>query len=228
MSGLCPIKRSAFLQTLTGSGLLLPLLPAGVSGANPEKKFRLLDHPRRKRDFGDLRSRKVIFLAHCQVNMNARMHRCANVFPASSGPVVRCCLEHELGIVQMPCPELMVTGLGRDRDEPEQEFLRQALEMPESRRRIRELAAQVVFQMTEYRFQDFSLIGVLGSENSPSCGVTRTADLANRFVPGQGVFIRELRSLMQKQGLDLPFKGVEDEKAEEAAAWIEETLKKQG
>ena len=139
------------------------------------------------------------------------MHNCAT-YPAAVKPVVDFCLEHDIGIVQMPCPELLVMGLGRDRDDPEQEYLCQALRMPLARKRIRKLAEQVVFQMKEYRFQGFTMLGVLGSNGSPSCGVERTAypDPKKRFGPGEGVFIEELKALMKKEGLDLEFKGLDD------------------
>ena len=225
-----PIKRDCFFRRLCGAGIAACLAGPARSAVAAEKKFRLLDHPRHKRDFNDLRSRKVIFLAHCIPNMNARMHNCARVFPASVEPIIRFCMDNELGMVQMPCPELLVTGLGRDRDEPEVEYLRQALEQPVSRERIRKLADQVVFQMKEYRFQGFTMIGVIGNDGSPTCGVDITAwpDPDNRFAPGEGIFIQELKAGMKAAGLELPFKGIDDEKAGEAVTWIARRLKETG
>jgi len=225
-----PIKRDCFFKRLCSAGIAACLAGSAYPAGAAEKKFRLLDRPRHKRDFSDVRSKKVIFLAHCIPNMNARMHNCARVFPASARPIIEFCLDNELGMAQMPCPELLVTGLGRDRDEPEVEYLRQALEQPVSRERIRKLAEQVVFQMKEYRFQGFNMIGVIGNDGSPTCGVDRTAwpDPDNRFGPGQGVFIQELGALMKEAGLGLPFKGIDDEKAGEAVDWIARRLKETG
>jgi len=209
--------------------MLSTLLPFSSAPANDDKKFHLLDHPRHKRDFDDCRSYKVIFLAHCITNMNARMHKCAT-FPAAVKPIVEFCLEHDIGMIQLPCGELMVTGLGRDRDEPEQEYLRQALEMPVARTRIRQLAEQVVFQMKEYRFQGFTMLGVLGKNGSPTCGVETTAfpDPEKRFGPGQGVFIQELELLIKEAGLEIPVKGFDDAKPEESVDWIRENLRRAG
>lgn len=225
-----PIKRNCFFKQFCGAGVAACLLGSAYPAGSAENKFRLLDHPRHKRDFNDMRSKKVIFLAHCIPNMNARMHNCVRVFPASVKPIIRFCMDNELGMAQMPCPELLVTGLGRDRDEPEVEYLRQALEQPISRERIRKLAEQVVFQMKEYRFQGFEMIGVIGNDGSPTCGVDRTAwpDANNRFAPGEGVFIQELKALMKEAGIELPFKGIDDERAEEAVAWIAGRLKETG
>ncbi|MFH1070306.1 MAG: hypothetical protein V1794_11865 [Candidatus Glassbacteria bacterium] len=224
------ISRQNFIRKSLALPLAVAAVPACTGTEKPGGAFRLLDHPRHKRDFSDVRSRKVVFLAHCIPNMNARMHACANVFPACVKPIIQLCLDSEVGIVQMPCPELMVVGLGRDRDEPEVEYLRQALEQPVAVERFRALAGQVVFQMQEYRFQDFRMIAVVGSDGSPSCGVERTAwpDPARRFAEGQGVFIRELKAQMSRAGIDLPFKGIEDEKIEETVAWLAEQIGKAG
>ena len=227
------ITRHSFIKKCSLTGLFLPLVSC-TSGeraeSGPVNKFRLLDHPRHQRDFGDIRSKKIIFLANCILNMNTRMHRCANFFSAANKPILQFCLDHELGMAQMPCPELMVTGLGRDRDEPEVEYLRTALEMPVSREGIRRLAEQVVFEMKEYRFQGFEMIAVLGNDGSPSCGVERTAfpDSESRFGPGRGVFIQELQALMKEAGIEVPFKGIDDDKAEEAVAWLAELMKQRG
>jgi hypothetical protein len=52
--------------------------------------------------------------------------------------------------------------------------------------------------------------------------VERTAwpDPAMRFGPGQGVFIQELKKLMEKSGIDLPMKGIEDDRIEESVEWL--------
>jgi len=226
MAEIKSISRACFFRSLClSAGALCAYSDADAENKSVEK-FHLLENPRHKRDWNDKRSRKVVFLAHCIANMNARMHRCSQVFAASAAPLVRFCLDHELGMAVMPCPELLVTGLGRDRDEPEKEYLRQALEEPLARQRIRELARQVVFQMNEYRFQGFEMVAMLGNDGSPSCGVNRTSwpDPAKRFGPGRGVFIEELRALMAEAGIELPMMGIEDERIEESVSRLEKTI----
>ncbi len=212
------IKRGAFLRRITAAVGACPLL-AAVAQAD-ESGFRLLGHPRIKRDFADKRSYKVLFVAHCMLNMNARMHQCANVWPDSVHPLVRFCMEHGVGMAQMPCPELMTVGLGRDRDEPQQDYLRQALEMEPSRVIMRRFAADTVFQMKEYLFQGYKVLGVVGNDGSPSCGVAQTHDLQNKPGPGQGVYIEELRALMAKEGLTIPVIGNVDGQEEKTLAWL--------
>ena len=59
--------------------------------------------------FADGRSRKVVFLAHCLLNQNAISDGTA-VYPAAFRELVQFFLEHQVGIVQLPCPELCCLG----------------------------------------------------------------------------------------------------------------------
>jgi hypothetical protein len=58
-----------------------------------------------KRDWnGDIRSGKVIFVAHCVLNQNARMVNVAD-FPAMHDQLCDYLQKSQVGIIQMPCPE---------------------------------------------------------------------------------------------------------------------------
>jgi len=77
-----------------------------------------------------------------------------------------------------------------------------------------------VFQMKEYLFQGYKVLGVVGNDGSPSCGVAQTHDLQNKPGPGQGVYIEELRALMAKEGLTIPVIGNVDGQEEKTLAWL--------
>ena len=62
--------------------------------------------------FTDVRSKRVIFLAHCLLNQNSISDGTA-VYPAAFEELIRMLLAQEVGIVQMPCPELCCLGLDR-------------------------------------------------------------------------------------------------------------------
>ena len=107
--------------------------------------------------FTDGRSKRVIFLAHCLLNQNAISDGTA-VSPASFQAVIRLLLDAEVGIVQMPCPELCCLGLDRGNihgaDSPvtvENTRIRESLGQDGPRRQLEGLADQVVHQILEYR-----------------------------------------------------------------------------
>ena len=163
--------------------------------------------------FTDGRSRRVIFLAHCLLNQNAISDGTAEV-PAVHREILRTILDAQVGVVQMPCPELCCLGL--DRGDPkggerpvvvENTRIRRAMGQPEAAARLRELTSQVVRQIREYRKHGFAVLGIVGVDRSPCCGVNTTSD-QDRELPGQGVFIAALQTAMVAAGLTVPVIGV--------------------
>jgi predicted secreted protein len=166
----------------------------------------MANKPQVRRNFDkDGRSRKVIFVAHCMLNQNARDAGTAD-FPAMMKPLLRAMEMRDIGIVQLPCPELMVLGLGRGRGPFE--TIRGALERPESQLRLGGLADQVVDQIKEYQRHGFHVVGILGKNGSPTCGVH------------EGVFVRLLRQRLRAEGLQVEVQGIDDHSQQKAIEWV--------
>ncbi len=163
--------------------------------------------------FADGRSKRVIFVAHCILNQNAKIDRCARC-PGAMRELAAYLVESGLGIVQMPCPELVVLGLDRQADpsrDPtiESEDTRVAARMREAPARAAcwALAADVAHQIAQYLHHGFEVVGLLGINGSPTCGVeTNWRD--GEEPPGPGVFIESLRSRLESDGAEIPFRGV--------------------
>ena len=163
--------------------------------------------------FTDGRSRRVIFLAHCLLNQNAISDGTAEV-PAAHRKILRTILDAQAGVVQMPCPELCCLGL--DRGDPEggerpvvaeNTRIRRAMGRPEAAARLRELTGQVVWQIQEYQKHGFTVLGIVGVDRSPCCGVNTTSD-QDRELPGWGVFIDAIQAAIKSAGLTVPVIGV--------------------
>ena len=173
--------------------------------------------------FTDGRSKKVIFLAHCLLNQNAISDGTA-VYPAAFQELVQLLLDREVGIVQMPCPELCCLGLdrgdvhGAERPVVEENTrIRRAMGQPEAAARLRELTAQVVRQIREYRKHGFTVLGIVGVDRSPCCGVNTTSDL-DRELPGRGVFIAALQTALEEAELTVPVIGIKPSAPDALAA----------
>ena len=160
--------------------------------------------------YQDGRSRRVLFLAHCALNQNAISDGTANA-PALLEEVVAIIqAAGDVGVVQMPCPELHCLGLDRgDRlgaSRPvtvENTRIRAALEKDGPRQELERLAAQVVYQIRQYRDSGFQVLGIVGMNRSPSCGVdTTSAD--GREVEGQGLFMARIAALLDEAGIQVP------------------------
>ena len=168
--------------------------------------------------FQDGRSQKVAFLAHCLLNQNAISDGTA-VRPAGFPEMVSYLLEHGVGIVQLPCPELLCLGL--DRGDPqgaerpvvvENTRIRRAMAQAEASRRLARLVEDTMAQLLEYRRYGFQVVGILGANRSPCCGVDTTSQ-DDQEVLGMGVFLEALSRRLEEVGWQIPmvgFRGTDD------------------
>jgi predicted secreted protein len=167
-----------------------------------------------RRDWsGDIRSGKIIFIAHCVLNQNARIVNAAD-FPAMHDQLLDYIQKAQVGIIQMTCPETYCLGLGRF-------DVRVGLEHQAGMERLQRLIDDLIFTIQEYSFQGMEVIGIIGKEGSPSCGVNQTWYNDSGHGDGQGVFIRELKKKLKHNKLDIPVIGVADHKQNEAIEWLE-------
>ena len=91
--------------------------------------------------------------------------------------------------------------------EAENTRIRRAMGQPEASARLRELTDQVVWQIREYQKHGFAVLGIVGVDRSPCCGVNTTSD-QERELPGRGVFIASLRAALESAGLTVPVIGI--------------------
>lgn len=177
--------------------------------------------------FTDGRSRRVIFVAHCILNQNAISDGTA-VCPCADTEVIRALLDARAGIVQMPCPEVCCLGL--DRGDPlgaerpvtvENTRIRRAMQAPSAQARLKALTELVVLQIAEYHRHGFEVLGVVGVNRSPCCGVESTSD-HDCEVAGRGVFIAALDRALAAENLAVPVIGVRP--GTDAAAQVQALL----
>lgn len=163
--------------------------------------------------FTDHRSKRVIFVAHCVLNQNAKIDGCAR-YPGVMRELAAYLVESDLGIVQMPCPELVCLGLDRQADAGqartvESEDTRVGFRMNEAAANstCARLAEEMIGQIQEYTRNGFEVVGILGINGSPTCGVETTwYDGEER--PGPGVFIRNLQMYLRSREAGIPLRGV--------------------
>jgi predicted secreted protein len=160
--------------------------------------------------FDDKRSKRVVLVVHCILNHNARIDGCA-YYPGPMTEIVEVLADAGVGIVQMPCPELDCLGLdrsGRIR-EGEDIGIREAL-LGEARAACQALVQGVMRDVMEYRKHGFAILGVVGNDGSPACGVDFTHYLDSGFQPGAGAFVTMLREELERRGIALPFVATQD------------------
>ena len=198
----------------------MPLLATAVSLAGHKSlsagKYEGKSFQERMEDrfpaFADKRSKKIIFVAHCLINQNARCNGSGN-FPSSVPLIPAYLLANQIGIAQMPCPELGCLGLGREG------LIYDQLSTVGARRYLRQIAEDMAYQIEQYRKHGFRVTAILGVDCSPSCGVNCHA--YNGAQPGKGAFMEELAEVLAERGLEIPLIGVSDENPQEALERIQ-------
>jgi predicted secreted protein len=76
-------------------------------------------------------------------------------------------------------------------------------------------ARQIAKQIEEYRRHGFQVIGLVGINRSPSCGI-ETTSMDNREEHGKGVFMQVIAETLDKKGLRLEMTGVKTSEKEES------------
>ena len=181
--------------------------------------------------FSDQRSKRIVFVSHCILNQNSISDGTAD-FPGINTSIVKLLMESNVGIIQMPCPELSCLGLDRgdihggERDVVvENTRIRHQLESEQSAEIIDRLVDQVMFQIKEYLKNGFSILGVIGINRSPSCGVQTTSN-NNQEVIGEGVFMERLKQALAKSDIHIDMVGIKALEIDEAILSIQRMLHK--
>lgn len=184
--------------------------------------------------FEDGRSKKVIFIAHCILNQNSISDGTA-VFPAAFKDVIKILLDADIGIVQMPCPELCCLGLNRGNnngaDVPvviENTRIRKEMQKAESYKMLLVQVDYVMKRITEYNAYGFEIIGIIGANRSPNCGVETTSDF-NKEISGKGIFMSELSNRINAEKLNIPMLGIKgtDNVLEQVKSFIKSNFVKE-
>ena len=153
----------------------------------------------------DDRSKYFVAVIDCIMNQNTRDAGAA-VFSAMNWEVVLLCNKYNVGILQMPCPEIAFMGFARTR--PPGISIRAALDTQEGRASCRTLSIDIAERIENIIQQDAGLLAILGGNpESPGCAVH--TDDGEESKPS-GVLISELRDELQQREISVPFRGIRD------------------
>ncbi|WP_368488786.1 CD3072 family TudS-related putative desulfidase [Clostridium sp. BJN0013] len=179
--------------------------------------------------FSDVRSKKIILVSHCILNQNSISDGTAD-YPSTNENVLKLLIQSKVGIIQMPCPEMICLGLDRgDIHGGEREVvventrIRHNLENPTSIEVINNLANQIIFQIEEYIQNGFIVLGIIGINRSPSCGVNTTSK-NNQEVYGEGIFIEILREALEKKSISIDMIGIKASETDKALISIQRLI----
>lgn len=177
----------------------------------------------------DPRGGRIVFLIECLLNQNARDAGAATCSSVTR-EILDVLLENDVGMAQIPCPEMACLGFARTR--PAGTSIRSALETPEAQQQCRLLAQQTAERIADYRKQGFEVLAILGgNESSPGCAIHRAGDskAADGLRVDSGVFMQALATELEQRNVTVPFRGMRDADAgllEQDLAWLRATVVK--
>lgn len=170
------------------------------------------------------RSKKIVLICHCILNCNAKVEG-LSTFKSMVKELIDVLYENSIGIIQLPCPEMHMYGIkrwGHVKDQFDTSMFRD---------QCKSILYSTVNQVENYINNGYKVLGVIGVDGSPSCGVNLTcrgnfggesSSIDNykksietlKMVNEEGVFIEELKSLLNEKQIDIPFMALLEEDME--------------
>lgn len=162
----------------------------------------------------DQRSQKIVVCCHCVLNQNAKLEGIAG-WSGAIKEVGQLLLDAGVGMLQIPCPEMIYEGIGRFDKSVEQYDCAAFHEICER------IAKEVVAQMKSYLDWGYQIPALLAVDGSPSCGynlaqsapewrglVAGKAWQKVRYIERKGILMEHLLHEMKAQGVDVSIIGI--------------------
>lgn len=167
------------------------------------------------------RSNRCVFVSHCMLNQAVMTKGLVRGEPAIIKQVLQFCMDNDIGIVQMPCPETLcgAGGLGRERRGKkwyEEQGLRQTSER---------IATEQVEFMLNLIQKGVEVLAIIGIEFSPACAVNYL-NRGRTILSDTGIYVEELKKAVKSKGIVIQFIGVNQRWKKKLARQLEAVLVK--
>ncbi|MEF9951140.1 MAG: hypothetical protein RR840_02570 [Clostridium sp.] len=171
------------------------------------------------------RGKKIVLLSHCILNCNSKVEGLSN-YKSMKFEIIETLHKMDIGIIQLPCPEMHIYGIKRWGHTKEQ------FDNLHYRKEARKILEPIGDQVKNYIDNGYEFIGYVGIDGSPSCGVNYTCSgnwggeyksIENyknaidslKKIHESGVFIEEAKKLFNDLGINMPYYSIPEEEEEE-------------
>ena len=182
--------------------------------------------------------KKIIVLSHCLINPFSKVvsfKESNEEFEMKKKELLSLFFENGVGILQLPCPETTCYGLKRWGHVKEQ------FDTPHFREVSDLLLKEPINQIEEYINNGFSVLGIIGINGSPSCGVDKTCSgdwygeigsnenlsemiSSIKLINEPGVLIERLYKLLEVKNLDVPVVGIDSLNIDEVIKFFKKKI----
>lgn len=154
----------------------------------------------------DIRSKKFVFIPFCLICQAFQAKGIVRFgWRGVIKPIVEELVKQDINLIQMPCPESLFGGYKKGLERNPKGI--NAYDTLEFRNLCNKLALETVDMIKAIRSNGYNIIAILGIEYSPSCSVG--LQYTNKGTIHQpGVFIDELKKLLNREEIKIPFIGI--------------------
>jgi predicted secreted protein len=161
----------------------------------------------------DKRSGRIVVVSHCIMNVHSLEEELA-IYPGLEKEVVELLIAKGVGIYQIPCPEMELSGIFR------KALPKDSYDHPKIRAFYKEFAENLCKTLKMYVKKEYEIVAILGAEASPTCGIAYVGrwkeDAEGKkvfpkdveFVPGRGVFMEEFEAALERIGVHPEWVGI--------------------
>lgn len=166
-----------------------------------------------------LRSKKCAFISHCLLAQITVAKGLAKKSPAIVKQVVQFCMDNDINIFQMPCPEINCEAGGVERDLHGKKWY----DDNGLRETSKQIAREQVCYMKKMTDSGADILAIIGIEFSPACAPTYL-NKGRSIIRGKGIYIEELTAELRLQDLDIPIIGINQRWHRKAQKQLDELL----
>lgn len=151
----------------------------------------------------DERSGRIVIVSHCILNVHSLEDNLA-IYPGLEPEVVELLIKKGVGIYQLPCPEMELSGIFR------KALPRECYDHRKIRKFYRQLAEKIINTLNWFVKKEYQIVAVIGAEGSPTCGIDFVGKWKQgvegkkqfprdiEFVGGRGVFMEQFKVALDK------------------------------
>lgn len=169
----------------------------------------------------DIRSKKIIFIPFCLICQAFQAKGIVKKYPAIIKPVLEKLMVYNINLIQLPCPESQFGGYKNSLNRFPKSIKK--YNNPKFRNLCHKLSLDTVDIIKAIIHNNYKIIAILGIEYSPSCAISYQYT-EKGIVHKQGIFIEELKSLLNNEKIKIPFIGINRRGVKKSLHKLEELL----
>ena len=159
-----------------------------------------------------MRSGRIVVVSHCILNVHCLEDNLAE-YAGLEEDVLKLLISKEVGIFQIPCPEMDLQGIFR------KPLPKDSYDNVKIRNHYRKMVKSIVNHLLWFDEKGYEIVAILGADGSPTCGISKVGKWKNvkgkkefpkdvEFVKGVGVFMEELQKELAKVKINTKWIGI--------------------